>query len=238
MKKIMLLLAFLPFLQSCESDSKKKAADASGSPSETTEGSHVGSIVAPAALTVGQIPAEIQFEGKIKNAVRWTDDSGDNIIITAETGIYESSKFEHESNGSDAELFAYHFIKTDGTFKQSWKVYDFINDCPVDIIAEFINGTFQLTDFDRDGIAEIWLMYKTACHGDVSPSDVKIIMYEGRQKFAIRGEEKVMHGIDDDGNKMYMGGEYTADTAFLSGPPVFLEFAERLWKENTSGTSK
>ena len=157
---------------------------------------------------------------------------GENIVITTETGIYESKKFKHENDGGDAEIFAYHFIVENNNAKQTWKVYDYISDCPVDIVAEFIDNTFQITDLDNNGVAEIWLMYKTVCHGDVSPSDMKIIMYEGQQKFAIRGENKVMHGIDDDGNEMYMGGEYKIDKAFSDGPIVFLDFAKKLWNKN------
>ena len=74
---------------------------------------------------------------------------------------------------------------------QTWKVYDYIDDCPVDIVASFVKNTFKITDLDNNGVAEIWLMYKTVCHGDVSPSEMKIIMYQGNQKFAMRGENKV-----------------------------------------------
>src|SRR5690606_32482478 len=99
-------------------------------------------------IDIAELPNSIKYEGKIKNAVRWTDKSGENIVITTETGIYESNKFEHENNGGDAELFAYHFIITNGNAKLTWKVYDFVSDCPVDIVASFIDNTFQVTDLD------------------------------------------------------------------------------------------
>ncbi len=234
MKKTMLALSLLPFLQSCGSDAQKPEKNTVPQSVTDTSAANIGDISKPVLLDSSEIPSEIKFEGKIKDAIRWKDSSGENIVITSETGIYQSTKFKHESDGSDAELFAYHFIKTNGSFQQTWKVYDFISDCPVDIVTEFVDSTFQLTDLDQDGIAEIWMMYKTACHGDVSPLDMKIIMYEGSQKYAIRGEDKVMHGVDDNGEKMYMGGEYTTDAAFSRGPAEFLEFAKKLWKENIS----
>jgi len=79
-------------------------------------------------------------------------------------------------------------------------------------------------------------MYETVCHGDVSPSDMKIIMYEGQQKFAMRGENKINYGTGDNGQKMYAGGEYKIDDAFSNGPTVFLEFAKKLWNKNITGT--
>lgn len=183
-------------------------------------------------LETKKLPSNIEYEGKIKNAVSWTDSLGNNIVITTETGIYQSKKFKHENEGSDAEIFAYHFLVKADSIIQTWRVYDFISDCPVDIEASFIKNTFQVTDLDSNGIAEIWLMYKIVCHGDVSPCDMKIIMYQGEQKFAMRGQNKVFGGTDDKGTRHYFGGEYEFDKAFAEGPKVFLEFGKKLWNKN------
>ncbi len=75
-------------------------------------------------------------------------------------------------------------------------------------------------------------MYKTTCHGDVSPCDMKIIMYENNQKYAVRGESRVQVGVLDNGEKQFIGGEYKLDENFKKGPKVFKEFAQKLWKDN------
>ena len=182
-------------------------------------------------LAQNQLPSSLPVEGKIKNAVKWTDKSGENLVIMTETGIFQSKKWKHEAEGRDAELFAYHFLLSKDGAKQTWKAYDFIKDCPLDIEASFIKNTFQVTDLNKDGIAEVWLMYKTVCHGDVSPSDMKIIMYQGLHKFAMRGKNKVKISDRD-----YIGGEYKFDTAFSSGPKEFLDFAKQLWQKNSLQT--
>lgn len=180
-----------------------------------------------------EFPNSIKYEGFIKNAVRWTDNAGDNIVITTETGIYRNQKLAHEfEDSSDAELYAYHFIISDNEAKQTWRVKDFIADCPVDIIAAFVKNTFKITDLNKNGIAEIWLMYKTVCHGDVSPCDMKIIMYEGNQKYAMRGRNKVEFGIDENGKRSFEGGEFTFDANFKNAPKVFQDFAKDLWNKN------
>lgn len=180
-----------------------------------------------------QFPKGIKHEGFIKNAVRWKDKLGDNIVITTETGIYTNKKFKHEfDDSSDAELFAYHYIISNNEAKQNWKMYDFIADCPVDIVASFVKNSFEVTDLNKNGIAEVWLMYKTVCHGDVSPSEMKIIMYEGTQKYAMRGENKVQIGVEDNGEKSYEGGEFKYDAKFQNAPKEFKEHAENLWNKN------
>ncbi|MCL9805566.1 hypothetical protein NAT51_08530 [Flavobacterium amniphilum] len=183
--------------------------------------------IAVQKLDKTKFPKGIAFEGKIKEALRWTDKLGDNIVITTETGIYQSKKFKHESEGSDAELFAYHFVISKDKVKQIWKVYDFISDCPVDIEAAFIENTFQVTDLNNDGIAEIWLMYRKVCHGDISPAEMKIIMYQGQQKFAMRGEAKVRVSETE-----FIGGQYEFDKAFIAGPAAFRDFAKKVWNKN------
>jgi hypothetical protein len=113
----------------------------------------------------------------------------------------------------------------------SWQVYDFVKDCQVDLEAGYLPNSFAVTDLNKDGKAEIWLMYKTLCAGDVSPGEMKIIMHEGVKKYAIRGQNKVQIG-----QNQYDGGKYTFDEAFSNGPETFKNYAQELWKKNIRGT--
>ena len=115
--------------------------------------------------------------------------------------------------------------------RQTWKVYDYISECPVDIVANFVKNTLQITDLNKNGIAEVWVMYRSSCRSDVSPADMKIIMYEGQQKYAMRGTARIFQGTDDKGKKYFDGGKYKYDQAFAS-KPEFLKFAKELWNKN------
>jgi len=174
-------------------------------------------------LDKSSIPSYVQYKGNIKNAVSWTDNAGSHIVITTETGAYET-KTAGGSDGSDAELYAYHY---DSSNKRTWQIYDYIRDCPVDMEVNFVKNSFAVTDLDNDGFAEIWLMYKTVCRGDVSPAGMKIIMVENNTKHAMRGRNKVHQG-----GGQYEGGEYNYDEAFKNAPAVFKTYAQELWKKN------
>ena len=167
-----------------------------------------------------QLPADIKWGGKFKKAWRWEDKLGDNLVVISATGIYES----HDGH-RNAEIFACHFLLPD-TSKPSWKLYDFEKDCPVDVEAAFLKDAIDITDLDNDGITEIWVMYKKACRGDVSPSEMKVIMYEGGKKYAMRGENKVQFS-----EKETYGGNYTFDEAF-SKAKIFQKFALKKWQQN------
>lgn len=229
MKNIVDVCLLLIVFSSCKSDKKESLQESEVSGSAASQ--EYSLVVNKIDST--QFPASIKYEGFIKNAVRWKDKSGDNIVLTTETGIYHSDKLKHEfDDSSDAELYAYHFIISNNNARQTWRVKDFIADCPVDITASFVKNTFKITDLDKNGIAEVWLMYKTVCHGDVSPSNMKIIMYEGNHKYAMRGENKVQVGSDENDKASFIGGEFKLDANFKNGPKVFKEYAQNLWKEN------
>lgn len=178
-------------------------------------------------LDLKKLPKGVNYEGKIKTAIRFVDILGSHIIITSETGVYHNSKFQHLEDGRDAELFGYHYLENKGKINLVWRVYDLIQDCPFDVYVNYIPNTFQITDLNNDDICEVWLMYKTSCRSDVSPAEMKIIMYQNQQKFAIRGQNKVKVG-----EKEYVGGSYKFDKNFLEGPKEFRDFASNLWKSH------
>lgn len=182
------------------------------------------------SVDTNKLSKEILHEGKIILAQQWTDAAGKHVLITSETGQYTNEKFVHEQDGQDAELFAYHYCTKDEKTELVWKVYDYIKDCPLDMEARFVPNTVRVTDLDKDGICEIWMMYVTVCHGDVSPSDMKLIMYEGSQKFAMRGQNKIKYSPKD-----YMGGTYKFDKAFTEGPALFRVNAQKLWAKHITG---
>ncbi|MNJ91916.1 hypothetical protein D3C87_95710 [compost metagenome] len=178
-------------------------------------------------LKATQLPKGITYKGTLKTAVRWTDKLGDNLVITTVTGETASKSPEVEDS-RDASLYAMHYLVFKDSVSQVWKVSDYVKECPFDIILNFIGNTFHVTDLNQDGIGEIWLMYKASCRSDVSPVDMKIIMYEGKQKYAMRGQNIVEPSKGES-----MGGDYKFDKAFDNGAASFRDFAKKLWKENS-----
>jgi hypothetical protein len=137
-------------------------------------------------LDKNTLPAGLKYVGQVANAVQWTDALGENIVIITETG----EKPGMSGDSRDAELYAYHYLLRGDSRTLTWKLFDYVKGCPVDIKASFIRSGFAVTDLDKDNIAEVWLMYNTACRGDVSPANMKVIVYEGVRKYAMRGRNK------------------------------------------------
>jgi len=183
-------------------------------------------------LDKSSIPKSVHYTGNIVQAVRWTDKTGDNIVILTVTDKTQSKNAPDDSY-SDGALYAYHYIVSRDNSKQTWRVYDYVKECPVDMFLYFIDKTFAVTDLNHDGTAEVWIMYKVSCQGDVSPVPMKIIMYQDDKKFAVRGTTRV----EPSPNK-FMGGEYTFDEAFKDAPAEFRQYAEKLWRQHKVETWK
>ena len=169
------------------------------------------------------LPPGIRYTGKIIDAVTWKDNLGSNYVITTETGIMPAK----EEGSRKAALYAHHYLTSGDSLKQTWRVYDYFDDCPVDVLAAFVNKSLAVTDLNKNGKAEVWLVYRIACQGGVDPSAMKIIMYEDDKKYAMRGESKVILSPTD-----IAGGQYTFDDAFKKAVPEFRKYAEALWKKH------
>lgn len=177
-------------------------------------------------LDSSSLPMSVKHVGHIINAVSWTDSLGLNYVVTTETGrIYRKAKDKDDL--FDAYLYSYHYVIKNDSCKLIWHIYDFNKGCDLDLDFYFIDKTFAVTDIDKNGIAEVWVMYKNSCHGDVSPVPTKIIMYEGTKKYALRGESRVQVSATD-----YIGGTYTLDENFKTGSAIFRQYAEKLWAQN------
>ena len=74
-------------------------------------------------LDKNSIPKGIQYKGNIVKAVRWTDDTGDNIVILTMTDKTQSKNAPDDSY-SDGTLFAYHYLVSGYSIKETWIIYD------------------------------------------------------------------------------------------------------------------
>jgi hypothetical protein len=176
-------------------------------------------------LDKNSVPKNIHYVGSIVQAAGWTDKTGNNFVILTVTDKRQSKNAPDESY-ADGALYAYHYLISSDSTTRTWRVYDQVKECPVDMFLYFVDKTFAVTDLNKDGKAEVWIMYKVSCQGDVSPIPMKIIMYQDNKKFAVRGTTRV----EPSPNK-FIGGEFSFDEAFKNAPVEFRQYAEKLWKE-------
>lgn len=182
--------------------------------------------VTSSKIDTSALPKGLKYKGAIDTAVRFTDNAGEFVVIASEDEMTEKTDNGDRLNG--VILYAYCYKINQGKWDLMWKMQDSETECGLDVAGDFIPNTFAITDLNYDGKAEVWLMYHLACRGDVSPSDMKVIMHEGSKKYAIRGDTKVKVSESD----YYGDGDYKFDTNFKNGPHVFRQYAQELWEKH------
>jgi hypothetical protein len=167
------------------------------------------------------LPQEIRYKGEIVAGARWLDKEGENLLLLCETGPLKSPRQElGEDDAKMAHLYGYHYVKDRNHYTLLWKLYDYMDFCRFDIEATFLPNSLTITDLDDNGIAESTFLYRVGCRSDVHPLHLKLIMHEGKAKYAIRGETLVYKGL---------GGHKTIDPSFYRAPKAFLDHAFQQW---------
>lgn len=171
-----------------------------------------------APLPVAGLEQQYVVEGVITAAYRTNLSPQQHTLILSKTGSFRDGDLDIRS----ARLFATLFADDPDGHQQTWLIQDRVDTCPVDITAEFTDPSVSVSDADGDGEPEFWVSYRLACRGDVSPATLKIIGYEGAQKYALRGTTRLLLAESRD------GGDFQADPAFERAPKL-LEHASELW---------
>ncbi|WP_103070403.1 M949_RS01915 family surface polysaccharide biosynthesis protein [Aquimarina sediminis] len=181
------------------------------------------------SLRYDDIPKYLDFRGTVVSSLKWKDVSGEKILIQTVTGHFIWRDYDKDSTSymlqDKSELRAYLFEKKnkESAFSQSWRIYDYTECFGVDWFTGFIPKATTITDIDNDGISEISMPYVSICRGGMDPGTMKIIMYEGGIKYALRGE--TMLGCS---NQQAYGGEFKASKN-LASKSKLMDFLEKRW---------
>jgi hypothetical protein len=171
------------------------------------------------------------YQGKIVAGKRWTDKSGENIVILTDGGVVKRRlKGSPDDEVQDGTIFAYQFQRVGTRHRLLWTVRDFVKDCSTDLTLRFLPAAFVLSDANGDGVAESTFIYRLGCRSDVSPLGQKLIMHEGRAKYAIRGTTTFRGALVGRAPEINTGGgKKVLDPAFGRAPRALRTFASAHW---------
>lgn len=183
--------------------------------------------------------SELDTHGKRLETIRWRDKQGQHLLILNVTDAIPARKTKDCADDdpcTDAELSAYHYLLDGKQALLQRRVFDLVQGCSFDLFIGFIPQSVSITDLDKDGIAEISMAYILACRSDVSPAVMKIIMLEGKDKYALRGLTlgRAIMQLPEQEQQSYIDegwGKYDIDPAFHQAPGIFLDFAQQRWQQ-------
>ncbi|STQ89834.1 M949_RS01915 family surface polysaccharide biosynthesis protein [Iodobacter fluviatilis] len=160
---------------------------------------------------VKDIPPGISIQGKLLQALRWQDKSGDNLLLLSQAeGDFQPSK-DGSDDMRDAHVYAAHYLLSAGKPRRLWLLQDGVEQCPLDVVAAFDPAATRVADLNGDGVMETILGYSQTCTGDVSPHSYKLILHAGKAKYGLRGIDRFGVTWRD------------TDTGQLSGTPLLAD---------------
>lgn len=160
------------------------------------------------------------IKGNLVDGLSWQDAEGENRVL------FTANPVQMNKGGQQGgAVYVYCFIKNGTGWKKKWEVKDRIDACEVDATCEFLPNSFTVTDNDANNLGEVCFLYKLSCKGDASPDDKKLIMYEGANKYAIRGSTI----LEYNGSKE--GGDKKIDPSFTKAAKPLLDFANSQWEK-------
>lgn len=181
----------------------------------------------PAPLKKSELEQlHVPYYGMFIDGMKWKDTKGNHVVFYTTTGLYESRE-EDPGDGISSEIYAYYYTYKDNPnhTKRVWSFHETELNCPLATLLEFIDDSFRVTDLNNDGTAEIWLVYRGGCMGDITPWPMSIVMYDGIKEYKMSGDVKIILGGGEEA-----GGEYQFDKQFQSAPDTFRKYASELWK--------
>jgi len=169
--------------------------------------------------------------GKIVEQKEWVDKTGRNLVLITETGHIPAQykSIDADEDGEDAELHAVQYRQVGDKWKVVWRLQDFVRGCSLDFHVQYLPGSIQITDLDKNGESEVIFVYELMdCRGDIEPSTLKLIMRDGPKKYAIRGETRIRSRVD--GREHIEGGKMRVDAAFNGAPAEFKWHVLNMWR--------
>lgn len=164
----------------------------------------------------------------------WVDATGTNYLV-------QLQRFNEDATSDNpaGEVISHLYYLDKEKVQRVWQIYDYVS-CDLDVIANYAKDSAVVTDIDNNGVAEVSVPYYIGCRGGVDYDEMKIIMYEGARKFAIRGNSAICDsktGLPVKPNGY--GGEYTIDEKLLQQSKlpehqkvIFSRHLKSVWRDN------
>ena len=98
----------------------------------------------------------------------------------------------------------------------------------LDNVSELDEKSITLTDLDHDHMGEVTFVYGMGC-GEGAGNTVKLMLLEGKEKYAIRGSMS----LDDRRMNFKTKGEMNIGAQLKKMNDPFLKYTVEVWKKHT-----
>lgn len=158
------------------------------------------------------LPFSLDFnpvtDGEIIDIYQIEDGSGFSYIVRA----FKSANKKHT-------MSVMYYKVDEGEGAQIGKFEKSIKECEFDLMNEHMTAGMQVSDLDKDGLAEFTCLFTLDCTSDVSPLATYLVVFENDQVYSFSGHDSVLGE----------GGDFKADEN-MESEQDFLDQSKSLWE--------
>jgi hypothetical protein len=149
MKKLYVIGLLLFSLQSCGESAQEAQEKVEVKQDQEMEKVSVSEL---SSLEKRKLPSNTIPKGTLVYAGGWDDADGKHIITLSFNSSTREDR-EYEFTYESTHLYAHHYLldTLTNSYKETWKIKEFVNDCEFDLTAEFINNAIQISDENENG---------------------------------------------------------------------------------------
>ncbi|WP_322366842.1 M949_RS01915 family surface polysaccharide biosynthesis protein [Pseudomonas sp. Teo4] len=196
----------------------------------------IGSVLLLAACeqknfeTLPAIPVEqlevLGVQTPIKS-VHFRDRDGEGLLVLSRVdGQATDPETEQEVDKVQLKATLYGRAAEKEAFKPRWQIEQ-ETSCPgLDLDVDFYTDVSDVSDLNKDGIAEVTVASHAFCGGGIDPHDIAIELREGQASYTITGQSLITPAGEEP-----IGGEREDSASLKNAPQVLREHMDAVWQQ-------
>ncbi|MFJ4349171.1 M949_RS01915 family surface polysaccharide biosynthesis protein [Pseudomonas sp. NPDC089401] len=160
-------------------------------------------------------------------SVHFHDRDGEGLLVLSRSdGQAVDAESEQEVDKVVLKATLYGRAAASDAFKPRWQIEQ-ETTCPgLDLDVDFYGDVSDVSDLDKDGIAEVTVASHAFCGGGIDPHDIAIEMRQGQASYTITG-----HSLITPAGEQPIGGDREDSASLKSAPAVLREHMEAVWQQ-------
>lgn len=160
-------------------------------------------------------------------SVHFRDHDGEGLLVLSRSdGQAVDAESEQEVDRVVLKATLYGRAAERDAFVPRWQIEQ-ETTCPgLDLDADFYADVSDVTDLNKDGVAEVTVASHAYCGGGIDPHDISIEMREGQKVYTITGQSLISPA-----GEQPIGGEREDSASLKTAPAVLREHLDGLWQQ-------
>ncbi|MCO7634587.1 hypothetical protein NJF54_22470 [Pseudomonas guariconensis] len=157
-------------------------------------------------------------------SVHFRDRDGEGLLVLSRSDG-QATDAQAEQEVDQVVLKATLYGRADGDlFTPRWQSEQ-ETTCPgLDLDVDFYTDVSDVSDLDKDGVAEVTVASHAFCGGGIDPHDIAIEMRQGQVVYTITGQSLVTPSGEEP-----IGGERHDSASLKNASPVLREHMDAVW---------